>query len=127
MRASLFNGLVLIVAAGAGLYFLKGAIEERQQHLGQLKAEYLADQKALKVMKAEWAYLNSPEDLKDLSARYLALKPLAPAAVVLAAAAIPRASEPAGPVTFAYQTPLPDDAARIPPPPAARSGKADEP
>lgn len=127
MRPALFNGLALVVAAGAGLYFLKGAIEVRQQHLSQLKAEYLADQKALKVLKAEWAFLNSPEYLKDLSARYLALKPVSPGDVVLAAASIPQRAEPARPVTFAFQAPLPDEttpAANAPPP---RSGKADEP
>jgi hypothetical protein len=127
MRPALFNGLALVVAAGAGLYFLKSTIEDRQQHLAALKVDYVADQKALKVLKAEWAYLNSPEYLKELSARYLALKPLAPGEVVLAAAEIPRKSEPALPVTFAYQTPLPDEPAPAASLVAARSGKADEP
>lgn len=127
MRPALLNGLVVVVAAGAGLYFLKGAIEERQQHLGALKAEYVADQKALKVLKAEWAYLNAPDYLKELSSRYLALKPVNPGEVVLAAADIPRQSEPARPVTFAMQTPLPDDTAPATTLAAARSGKADEP
>ena len=41
-----------------------------------MRAQYLEDQKALRVLKAEWTYLNSPGYLQNLARRYLTLRPM---------------------------------------------------
>lgn len=105
MRYLRFNMFCFTVIAGAGLYLLKGMVEERREYLASLQNEYVADQKTIKILKAEWTYLNSPDYLRELTSRYLDLKPIASNEVALAIDAIPYQMEKPHSVTFAYQTP----------------------
>jgi len=66
MRPKLSHAIILVLIAFGGLFYMKFAVEEKEEQLSAMKAEYLADQKALRVLKAEWAYLNSPEYLQSL-------------------------------------------------------------
>ncbi len=68
-------GVLTVIAAGGGLFQLKYTIEATDRELRQLQTEYISNQKAIRVLEAEWAYLNSPAYLQDLSVRYLGLKP----------------------------------------------------
>lgn len=68
-------GILAVIAAGGGIFQLKYTIEAKDRELRQLEAQYISDQKAIRVLEAEWAYLNSPQYLQELSVRYLGLKP----------------------------------------------------
>lgn len=72
----------MILAAGAGLFFLKYSVQQQEADLAAMRAQYLEDQKALRVLKAEWTYLNSPQYLQVLARRYLTLQPMTSAQVV---------------------------------------------
>ena len=76
------HAIFLVLIAFGGLFYMKFTVEEKEQQLSAMKAEYLADQKALRVLKAEWAYLNSPEYLQTMAEKYLMLKPLSSKQVV---------------------------------------------
>ncbi len=73
----------MILAAGAGLFFLKYSVQQQEEKLTAMRAQYLEDQKALRVLKAEWTYLNSPGYLQILARRYLTLQPMTSAQVVI--------------------------------------------
>lgn len=127
MRPNLFHGILVVIVAGAGLFLLKHAVEEKQEHLAALKSRYLEDQKAVRVLEAEWAYLNSPEYLQGLAERYLGLGTTAAAHVVSSARVIPARDEPPAPVTFASSEGLSDEPLGGVPFQAAGPGGADEP
>lgn len=81
-RLLLTFGSMAVVAAAAGLFQLKYTIEAKERELRSLEVEYISDQKTIRVLKAEWAFLNSPVYLQELSVKYLGLKPTAPAQVL---------------------------------------------
>jgi hypothetical protein len=82
MRPKLSHAILLALIAFGGLFYMKYTVEEKEHQLAAMKANYLADQKALRVLKAEWAYLNSPDYLQTMADKYLMLKPLGSKQVV---------------------------------------------
>jgi hypothetical protein len=82
MKPKMTHAIILVLIAFGGLFYMKFTVEEKEQQLSAMKAEYLADQKALRVLKAEWAYLNSPEYLQTMAEKYLMLKPIGSKQVV---------------------------------------------
>lgn len=127
MRPNLFHGILAVIVAGAGLFLLKHAVEAKQEHLAALKSRYLEDQKAVRVLEAEWAYLNSPEYLQALAERYLGLDTTAATHVVSSTRMIPARTEPPAPVTFALSEGVADDRLAGIAFQAAGPGGADEP
>ena len=82
MRLKLSHAIIVILIAFGGLFYLKYEVEQKEEALQALKTQYLADQKALRVLKAEWAYLNSPDYLQTMTEKYLMLKPVGSKQVV---------------------------------------------
>ena len=77
IRRSSLILVALLLAIGAGLFQVKHRVQRLEQTLGGVNRAILADQKAIHVLKAEWAYLNRPRRLTALSQRFLELTPLA--------------------------------------------------
>lgn len=69
-----FFVLMVIISAGT-VYSLKETTERLEARKHQLSAQILKDRAAIKVLRAEMAYLSQPERLQKLSARFLALTP----------------------------------------------------
>lgn len=82
MKPKMSHAILLALIAFGGLFAVKYTVEQKEQRLAEMKAQYLADQKAMRVLKAEWAYLNSPEYLQTMAEKYLMLKPLGSKQVV---------------------------------------------
>lgn len=125
MRPKLIHGIILTLAALGGLFYLKYRIEEKEIQLEAMKAQYMEDQKALRVLKAEWTYLNSPDYLQDLADKYLTLKPVASKEVVAWFDRVPKRYQPEAAQTIAMSGGSEDGAlikASVQPP-----GRADEP
>lgn len=72
-RVTLF-WIALAVMVGFGLFQVKYEVQSLEDELRHLNAEITAEQELLHVLRAEWAYLNRPARLEDLSARYLSLQ-----------------------------------------------------
>ena len=75
IRRSTVFWTVLLVAVATGLYVLKNRVHDLEDRLQRLNREIIAEQEAIHVLKAEWAYLNQPARLDDLARRHLGLVP----------------------------------------------------
>lgn len=82
-------GAVLVTIMGAGMFQVKYVVEERDRELDALYRQHLENQKAIRVLEAEWAYLNSPEYLQGLAANHLKVMPTLPGQVVADVSEIP--------------------------------------
>lgn len=69
-----FFALMVMISAGT-VYSLKEATERLDARKAQLSAQILKDRAAIKVLRAEMAYLSQPDRLQKLSERFLALRP----------------------------------------------------
>jgi len=67
-----FFVLMVMISAGT-VYSLKETTERLEARKHQLSAEILKDRAAIKVLRAEMAYLSQPDRLQKLSERFLAL------------------------------------------------------
>ena len=96
MRRLLTVGGVLLVAALAfGLYRLKYEVQRLEDRHAVINRAILAEQEAIRVLKAEWSFLNNPARLAALVERHLALQP------VVAERVITLSELPADPVSAA--------------------------
>lgn len=64
------------VLAAFGLYNVKYRVQELKSEVAATETQLREEKKNLHVLTAEWTYLNRPERLRQLSAKYLAIKPL---------------------------------------------------
>ncbi|VAW00825.1 hypothetical protein MNBD_ALPHA01-934 [hydrothermal vent metagenome] len=69
-----FFVMMVMISAGT-VYSLKETTERLESRAQQLSALILKDRAAIKVLRAEMAYLAQPERLQKLSERFLALGP----------------------------------------------------
>ncbi|MGB5950848.1 MAG: hypothetical protein WBG82_16155 [Parvibaculum sp.] len=73
-----FNIVLIIVgiALAAGLYDIKYRAEAAQKRAQRLERDIASEQEGIRVLRAEWSYLNQPERLQQLAQRYTALEAL---------------------------------------------------
>lgn len=69
-------GLLLVIAAAAGLFQLKHEVQQLEAELVALDRVLVEEYEALRVLQAEWSYLNRPERLTRLAAAHLELVPI---------------------------------------------------
>ncbi len=74
-RSILVWSLVFLLTV-LGLYQVKYRVRDVKSDVAALEAELAKEKESLHVLKAEWAYLNRPERLQQLSDRHLGLAPL---------------------------------------------------
>lgn len=70
--------LLMLILAGAGLFNLKYMVESKERQLLALQHQVRDDRRAIRVLNAEWAYLNRPDNIQNLAVQYLGLKPVSP-------------------------------------------------
>ena len=69
----------LLILAAVGLYDVKYRAEATERAIAILNHEIRDEEEALRILRAEWSYLNTPERLQGFANRYLSeLRPLAP-------------------------------------------------
>lgn len=68
-------------AASGILYQTSYKAQEQERELNRLNRAIRAEQEAIQVLKAEWAYLNDPTRLEKLSAEHLLLQPTSAAQI----------------------------------------------
>ena len=112
--------LLLVIASGFALYAVKYQVQGLEDELARTRKASLADDSQIRVLTAEWAYLNRPGALADMNKRYLSLAPIATRQLRNSVADIPlRAPAPAPDVAAA--TAPPQAPAGAPPEVAAAS------
>ncbi len=78
MRASHFMWAILTIAVGVALFLLKHKVQELEHQLVAKRAQIVRDLGAIRVLEAEWTYLNNPDRLRRQSEEYLGFHPPAP-------------------------------------------------
>ena len=75
-RLLTIGGVVLVGALAFGLYTLKYEVQQLEDRYADANRAILVEQEALRVLKAEWSFLNSPTRLSALVERHLHLTPV---------------------------------------------------
>jgi hypothetical protein len=68
--------LMLVVATGFVTFKVKYAVQDIEDELNRVKKQTVAEQQEIRVLTAEWTYLNQPERLAELNRRFLQLAPV---------------------------------------------------
>lgn len=68
--------LFLAVTSGALLFKTSQQVTDGRQHLANITADIRREEDSLRVLQAEWSYLNQPDRLEKLAAQYLKLAPM---------------------------------------------------
>lgn len=71
IRFSVLLWMAVIVAASFILYRVKYDVQALRAQVAEASRELAAEEEALRVANAEWAYLNRPQRLKELAAKHL--------------------------------------------------------
>ncbi len=75
MRASYFLWGALAIGVGVSLFLLKYKVQALENELVARQEQIVRDRGAIRVLQAEWTYLNDPERLRRLSAEHLGFGP----------------------------------------------------
>jgi len=78
MRASYFLWGTLAIGVGVSLFLLKYKVQALENELVARQEQVIRDRGAIRVLQAEWTYLNDPERLRRLSAEHLGFGPATP-------------------------------------------------
>jgi len=75
MRPSYFLWGALAVGVFVSLFLLKYKVQDLENELVASRGQVVRDRAAIRVLEAEWTYLNDPERLRRLSAEHLGFGP----------------------------------------------------
>ena len=76
MRLSTWLWLALVAAVGYAIFQVKYEVMQLEDELARVNRSIDNDRDAMRVLNAEWSYLNQPARLDQLRQRYLALTPI---------------------------------------------------
>jgi len=79
MRALNLLLIAVLAVLAVIVYDLKYRTEATEKALASREREIADQEEAIRVLRAEWSYLNQPDRLEALARRYLDLKPITPA------------------------------------------------
>lgn len=65
-----------VIALSVGLYHIKYRAEAAEKRAHQIERDITTEQEGIRVLRAEWSYLNQPERLQQLAQRYTKLEAL---------------------------------------------------
>ena len=85
IRALTVFGIATLILVCFGLYNGVYLAKAHERELARLNAEIVKEGDAIRVLKAEWSYLNQPERLQALARKHLALAPTNPNQIVVLA------------------------------------------
>ena len=99
--------LLLVLATGFTTFKVKYAVQDIEDELNRVRKQTIAEQQEIRVLTAEWTYLNQPERLADLNRRFLGLAPIATKQLQRNIADIPFRAPAASPEILAEASPVP--------------------
>jgi len=79
IRTFLIFGLACL--AGTALLQTSQRVQEAEEKLAALRADVAREEDTMRVLRAEWEYLNRPERLERLASKFLNLVPPVPEAM----------------------------------------------
>lgn len=76
MRGFTFMWLLVAALTGAALYLVSQQVQMAESRLAKLNRAIAKEEETIRVLSAEWSYLNTPERLAKLSKERLDLVPM---------------------------------------------------
>jgi hypothetical protein len=76
-RLALLFWLILVAATGTAMFVVKYQVQDLEEKIARTAKATAAEQHEIRMLTAEWAYLNRPESLDAMNRRYLSLIPVA--------------------------------------------------
>ena len=89
IRVGTMIWLGLIGASSAFLFKTSYEVQSLESELKGINRSILREQDSIRVMHAEWAFLNQPSRLQALADQFTKLRPIAPGQMIASAAEIP--------------------------------------
>jgi hypothetical protein len=81
IRIDALAWVFVLALLGVGLFQVKYEVQAREIELRQLRKQVEANYAAIRVLDAEWSYLNDLERLSDLARRHTDLAPTTPSQI----------------------------------------------
>lgn len=103
LRVTSLTSLLLAVLSGALLFWVSQQVQQVEREHRQLQAALSQEEESIRVLKAEWDYLNRPERLEELAQKYLNMTPVSADSLIQSISAIP---EPEAPSMAPEEAPL---------------------
>jgi hypothetical protein len=66
---------LVVATAGYGMFQIKFEVQALESQLSAINGDIREREESIRVLRAEWSYLNEPDRLATLAARYLELAP----------------------------------------------------
>jgi hypothetical protein len=114
IRLATLFWVLLVAATGAAMFTVKYQVQGLDAQLSETRKAQSQEQHEIRMLTAEWAYLNRPDALSEMNRRYLSLVPIATRQLQVAIADLPMRAPPApgGDVAVAAAGPAPSPSAR---------------
>ncbi|PZP56719.1 MAG: energy transducer TonB [Micavibrio aeruginosavorus] len=94
IRLTSLTALLLALLSGASLFWVSQQVQQVEREQRQLVQANSQEEESIRVLKAEWDYLNRPERLEELSTKYLNMAPVSADTMIQSISAIPDPEEP---------------------------------
>ena len=78
LRPLVIIGVAVLAVMSYGLFHLKYEVTRLEDRLTQVRSETAGEEEALRVLRAEWSFLNRPDRIRALAERNLTLAVIAP-------------------------------------------------
>lgn len=76
IRRSLILWVALAAIVSVALFVVKYEVKTLEEEFARLNREIQRNRDAIHVLRAEWSYLNRPDQLAEMAMRHLDLQPL---------------------------------------------------
>lgn len=83
MRALQFILPVLLVLALAALYVIKLETWQLKRQAKALQQQIEREERAITILRADWAYLTRPQRIEKLAREHLGMRPLDPKQIII--------------------------------------------
>lgn len=81
--------MALIAAASALVFRTSYEVQALEDQLDALNRSIVMEQESIRVLRAEWAYLNQPSRLREMAEQYSVLAPVKPGQIISSLDEIP--------------------------------------
>ncbi len=89
LKLSSVTALLLALLAGGALFWVSQQVQQTERGQRQLQRIVSQEEEAIRVLNAEWDYLNRPDRLERMANAYLNMAPTRPDDVLQTVSAIP--------------------------------------